>query len=89
MDSRAVATHNSTLEMYEGENKSASEVRALIQSINDHNLNDKEKDEFGIIETIPKNIDINSIKNTRKYNINITEYNEMGAVKTIEITELY
>ena len=86
-DSITINAYNSSYQLFEGVNRSPSEARKLIAQVKAHNSNNQERIEYGIISLIPENLDINDIKNTSKYDIKISEYNDMGVVKTIEIIE--
>ena len=88
MDSKAIATYNSTYQMFEGVNRSPSEARTLITQVKAHNANSQESYDYGPItlDTSGKTA-TSQISNTKKYTIELTAFGGNGAVSTIKITE--
>lgn len=84
-----ITAFNQKFIKYEGQNKKGSEVRSLVQEVVSCNADENYKND-GVAITIGGNSGASatssgSIINTRSYNISITEYDDKGRVKNINI----
>lgn len=82
----SINMYNSRYLNYVSSSLSASGTRTLINMVLAHNANEQEVYEYGEIEIVGIN-KTTKVENTKHYNVNITDYHDIGTVKAISIQE--
>jgi len=85
VDLKAIQSYNYKYTKYEGYDKSASEVIALINLVEQHNKNINETDLYGTI-TISGVSSKSAVVNTKKYTIMVNTYDSRGIIVGINIS---
>ena len=81
MTKAEISSFNQQFTKYEG-TKTGSEVRALVQEVIANNSSEDASDETQITLTA-----YGTLKNTKYYDIEVSEYQSSGRVKTITISD--